>query len=56
MEKRKVKVTFGQAGNGTGARISLSVPMLKKMGVTPEDREIIITYEDDKITLEKPKE
>ena len=53
MEKRNVKVTFGKAGNGTGARISLSVPNLKKLGVTPEDREIVIIYEDDKITITK---
>ena len=56
MEERKVKVTFGKAGNGTGARISLSVPNLKKLGVTPEDRNIVIVYEDDKTTITKDTE
>lgn len=56
MEERKVKVTFGKAGNGMGARISLSVPNLKKLGVTPEDRNIVIVYEDDKITITKDTE
>ena len=53
MEKRNVKVTFGKAGNGIGARISLSVPNLKKLGITPENREVIINYEDNKIIITK---
>ena len=56
MEKRKMNVSFYKAGNGTGARVNFSVPNLKKLGVTPEDKAIIITYEDDKITITKDTE
>lgn len=58
MEVRKVKTIFLKAGNGLGARIGLSVPQLKRLGITPEDREIYITYDEDKIILtkDKPKE
>lgn len=53
MEERKNKITFGQAGNGTGARITLSVPNLRKIGITPNERDVIVRYEDDKIIITK---
>lgn len=55
MEERKINVSFGRAGNGWGAKVSLSIPNLKKLGVTPDDREVIVIYEDDKITITKSK-
>ena len=33
MEKRILKVSFSKNGNGMGARIPLSIPLLKKMGI-----------------------
>lgn len=56
MEKRDAKITFSKAGNGTGAKIILSIPLLKKLGITPEEREVEVTYnEDDKTILIKKK-
>ncbi len=53
MEKRNVRVSFHKAGKGRGARITLSIPWLRKMGISEEKREVMITYDEKKITLEK---
>ncbi len=57
MEKRTLKVSFSKAGNGIGARIPLSVPFLKKLGITQEEREVDIVYDEEKqiITIQKKK-
>mgnify|MGYP001163099722 FL=1 len=57
MEKRNANISFSKVGNGIGARVILSVPLLKKLGITQEDREVIITYDEEKqnITIEKKK-
>ncbi len=56
LEKRDAKITFSKAGNGTGAKIILSIPLLKKLGITPEEREVEVIYnEDDKTILIKKK-
>jgi hypothetical protein len=47
MDKREVKVSFGKAGNGIGAKISLPVPWLKKMGIFQEDRDVEMSYNED---------
>ncbi len=47
MDKREVKVSFGKAGNGIGAKISLPVPWLKKMGIVQEDREVDMSFDED---------
>lgn len=49
--KNNRKLSFGKAGNGIGVRLVLSVPELKKMGLTPENREVIIVYEEDRIII-----
>ena len=53
MEKRNVRVSFHRAGNGRGARITLSIPWLRKMGILEEAKEVELTYDEKKITLEK---
>lgn len=57
MEKRILKVSFSKTGNGMGARIPLSIPILKKMGITQDDREIELIYDEEKqiITIQKKK-
>lgn len=57
MEKRNANISFSKVGNGIGARVILSVPLLKKLGITQEEREVIITYDENKqnITIEKKK-
>lgn len=55
MEKRITKVSFHKSGNGIGARINLSMPLLKKMGITTDERDVAICYEEDRITITKSK-
>lgn len=57
MEKRFLKVSFSKTGNGIGARIPLSIPLLKKLGITQEEREIELVYDEEKqiITIQKKK-
>jgi hypothetical protein len=57
MEERKCNVSFSRAGNGIGARIILSVPLLRKLGITQEEREVIVSYDEENevITIRKDK-
>ena len=51
MEERTIKVFFGKAGNGVGAKLTLSVPLLKKMGITPENRDVKVIYDEERQTI-----
>lgn len=51
MEKRNANVSFSKVGNGIGARIILSVPLLKKMGITESEREVEVVYDEEKQTI-----
>jgi hypothetical protein len=55
MEKRDVKISFHKAGNGLGTKLTLPMPWLRKMGVTNENRdvEIIFNEETKEITIRK---
>ena len=57
MEKRNAKISFIKSGNGMGAKIILSIPLLKKLGITPDDREVEVDYDEKKqeITIKKRK-
>lgn len=57
MEERKANISFPKSGNGIGARIVLSVPLLKKLGITQEERTVIVTYDEENeiITIRKEK-
>lgn len=57
MEKRKVLIQFPKMGNGKGARINLSIPLLKKIGFNSENREAEILYDEEnqKIIIQKRK-
>lgn len=48
MEKRNAKIQFPKSGNGTGARIILSPPLLRKLGINQEEREVVVTYDEEK--------
>ena len=58
MEKRDAKISFIKSGNGMGAKIILSIPLLKKLGITPEDREVEVVYDEEngEITIKKSKD
>ena len=57
-EERKAKVIFamsgGKASKGSQTtRITLPITWVRDMGVTPESREVTITFKDNKIIIEK---
>ena len=56
-----LKVMFNKAGGNSGknsinTRISLPKIWVDEMGITPEDREVEVTFEKNKIIIEKKKE
>ncbi len=57
-ESRKAKVIFalsgGKASKGSQTtRITLPITWVRDMGLSPEDREVTISFEDNKIIIEK---
>ncbi|EFS20586.1 hypothetical protein FSBG_00083 [Fusobacterium gonidiaformans 3-1-5R] len=57
MEKRNAKISFSRSGNGIGAKLPLSVPLLKKFGIGVDEREVEIIYDEEQqtITVKKKK-
>ena len=58
MDDVKRKVLFNRpGGNTTGdtmmARITLPPECVRELGITPENREVIITLEKDKIIIKR---
>ena len=48
MEERKLRVIFAKDGRGaTNTKITLPISYLKEMGVTPEDREVTLKYDEE---------
>lgn len=48
MEERKLKVIFGNDGRGgVNTKVSLPITWLRKMGVVPEDRDVIVQYDEE---------
>ena len=46
----------GTAGkNSVNYKISLPAEMVKKLGITPEDKSVIVSFDDGKIIIEKKK-
>ena len=57
-ESRNCKITIGKPGGpaSKGAknyRLSLPTNWIKEMGITEEDRNVKITFDGNKITIEK---
>ena len=49
MEERNMKISFGKSGSGSiSPRISLPLSWLKRVGITPEDREVGIVLDEEK--------
>lgn len=54
MEERKAKILFNKTGNNSiTTRVTLPVTWVRELGATQEDREVILTLKDNKITIEK---
>jgi hypothetical protein len=53
-ETRILKVLFGKSGSGSiNTRISLPITWLKEMGITQDNKEVEVTFEGNKITIQK---
>lgn len=60
MEKRILKIMMNKAGGTAGknsynCRVSLPNSWINEMGITKEDREVNVTFENGKIIIEKLK-
>ena len=57
--QRKVKVLFNKPGGTASknasvmARITLPSEYIKELGITPDNKEVLITLENNKIIIEK---
>ena len=48
MEERKLKINFNKSGRGSYTpRLTLPITDLRKMGITPEDRQVKYYYSED---------
>lgn len=52
MDRRILKVSFSKAGTGMGAKLTLPIPVLRKLGITPEEREVELIFDEEKQVLE----
>ncbi len=58
MEERKLNVSYSKSGSGSiTSRLSIPIVDLRKMGVTPENREVIYFFdeENNQIIIKKTK-
>ncbi|MDK2584237.1 AbrB/MazE/SpoVT family DNA-binding domain-containing protein [Romboutsia sedimentorum] len=55
-EERNLKISFTKSGSGSeSTRVSLPIKWIRELGITPDDREVEVTLEDDKIIISKKK-
>lgn len=48
MEVRKLKIIFNKSGDGyMSGKLSVPMTWLKDMGLTPEDREVEVIYNEE---------
>ncbi|GAA0234749.1 AbrB/MazE/SpoVT family DNA-binding domain-containing protein [Metaclostridioides mangenotii] len=51
---RILKVLFSKSGSGsTTTKITLPITWIKEMGIDEENREVEVTFEGNKITMQK---
>lgn len=58
MEQRELKVIFNKSGgtagkNSTTARVTIPNRWVKEMGLSPENREVLVEFDNKKITIQK---
>lgn len=58
MERKKAKVIFNKSGGtaskgGITNRITIPTTWIRKMGITEEERNVIIEFDGNTITIEK---
>ncbi len=52
MEKRSRKIIVKKAGGNSGLKslayfVSIPTPWVKKLGVTPDDRDVVIAFDEE---------
>lgn len=48
MEERKLKILFGKSGSGSiSPRISLPIGWIRDMGISQENRNVNVTYNEE---------
>lgn len=52
MEKRSLKISFSKAGTGMGAKLTLPIPVLRKLGITQEERDVELTFDEERQVIE----
>lgn len=58
MEERKAKILFNKSGGTAGKegitnRVTLPTKWIKEMGLTEDNREVFISFDGEKITIQK---
>lgn len=55
-EKRTLNVSFNKSGSGSiSTKLNIPITWMRELSVSPEDREVEVTLEDDKIIISKKK-
>lgn len=56
MEERKLNISFSKSGSGSYTpRISLPATWIKEMGIDVENREVLVSFDNEEITIKKAK-
>ena len=56
MEERELNISFSKSGSGSYTpRISLPATWIKDMGIDVENREVLVSFENEEITIKKAK-
>jgi hypothetical protein len=54
MEKRVVKVMFAKGGSGSlHTKLNVPITWIRAMGITEEQREVEVSFDGEKITIQK---
>lgn len=55
MEKRPLNISFYKAGNGKASRLTIPIPWLRKMGITEEEKAVMLEFDEENkiITIRK---
>lgn len=58
MEERNLKIMFRRAGgnaskNAIGTSMAVPVSWVRAMGITKDDRDLVVSFDGEKITIKK---
>ncbi|HBF5480443.1 TPA: AbrB/MazE/SpoVT family DNA-binding domain-containing protein, partial [Clostridioides difficile] len=54
LEQRKLRIGFNKSGKGSFTpRLILPMSWIKEMNISPDERDVLVTFEDGKIIIEK---